>query len=167
MFTDIAVTLFWEKVGIVGSCWEWKASRFPSGYGQTSFTVYAERYSHRVSWLIHFGPIPDGLCVLHSCDNPPCVNPSHLFLGTNAENSEDMIRKGRSRRARGEKQGLAKLKEVQVIEIRRRISAGETDSSIAADFPVGHASIWAIRAGKSWKYLSTAPQPCSIITESL
>lgn len=82
-------------------CWVWKAHKNKNGYGQ--FGVMLEgrngymvnRYAHRVSWMLYRGEIPEGLCVCHSCDNPSCVNPDHLFLGTRKDNTQDMINKGR------------------------------------------------------------------------
>jgi hypothetical protein len=91
---------FWPKVDRGGSdeCWEWIGSRHPDGYGRIGAggkhggTIYA----HRASWEIHGNKIPNGLCVLHHCDNPPCVNPAHLFLGTQADNIKDKVAKGRN-----------------------------------------------------------------------
>lgn len=76
-----------------GECWEWTAHRLPKGYGVFGPGVVA----HRVAWEVAHGPIPDGLHVLHTCDNPPCCNPGHLRLGTPQDNVDDMMRKGRSR----------------------------------------------------------------------
>lgn len=84
------------------SCWEWKGSRFGSGYGQF-FAGYAEDgrrlniHAHRFAYELNFGPIPEGHYILHRCDNPPCVNPEHLFLGTQTDNVHDMFAKGRAR----------------------------------------------------------------------
>ena len=109
-FQDLAtrsplVERFWAKVDRsgpgpehrpeLGPCWQWTASRTRAGYGKFSIRRGCFEESHRVSWRLHSGPIPDGLWVLHHCDNPPCVRPSHLFLGTNADNVADMLAKGR------------------------------------------------------------------------
>ena len=86
---------FWAKVDKDGDCWTWMARRQPrGGYGQFQLDGRT-RSAHRVAWTLTNGPIPDGLCVLHRCDNPPCVNPEHLWLGTKAENNQDMTEKGR------------------------------------------------------------------------
>lgn len=98
---------FWGKVNKTSEnkCWEWTGYTLPpfiksftdsdKGYGRFWF-LNKFWLAHRVSWFIKNGEIPDGLCVLHTCDNPPCVNPNHLFLGTKKDNSEDMITKGRN-----------------------------------------------------------------------
>jgi hypothetical protein len=89
---------FWAKVEkMPDGCWVWQAARSVSGYGllAPSGGVRGDRRAHRVSWELHNGPIPAGLWVLHSCDNPPCVNPDHLFLGTRSDNMRDCASKGR------------------------------------------------------------------------
>lgn len=104
-----------------------------------------------MAWMLTNGPIPDGLQVLHRCDNPPCVRPDHLFLGTIMDNMHDKAQKGRT--ARGEKNGQAKLTPKQVRMIRKRIAAGETRTAIAADFHVTRTTIYFIATGKKWSHL--------------
>lgn len=93
---------FWAKVHVTDGCWEWQASTRQSGYGQ--FYVPGPNgeklmeQAHRVSYMLTFGDIPDGLHVCHACDNPLCVNPDHLWLGTRNDNMQDMARKGRARK---------------------------------------------------------------------
>jgi len=97
--------MFWSKVNkkgpihpIHGQCWVWTGSRFSQGYGR----LIGHGRAHRISWEIHFGDIPDGLCVCHHCDNPSCVNPKHLFLGTKGDNIRDRNAKGRDRTPQGD-----------------------------------------------------------------
>ena len=144
---------FWAKVLIGRSvdCWEWQASRFKNGYGQIRHSL--DQYAHRTSWIIHNGPIPTGVFVLHTCDNPPCVNPAHLFLGSSKDNTDDMHRKGRARHARGESAGLAKLTNSSVRDIKRRLLRGESMLLLAKEFSVNQGTVWAIRVGKTWKHI--------------
>lgn len=88
---------FWAKVDKGDGCWEWTGGRANRGYGHVEPVRGQNRSAHRVSWELTNGPIPDGLWVLHRCDNPPCVRPSHLFLGTHADNMRDMEAKGRGK----------------------------------------------------------------------
>lgn len=86
---------FWRGVDKAGDCWIWTRCRDRRGYGR--FSAKGHRRAHRFSWALTNGPIPPGMCVLHRCDNPPCVNPAHLFVGTSNDNVADMMAKGRFR----------------------------------------------------------------------
>lgn len=112
---------FWPKVSVTKNpykCWEWKASTNKRGYGQLMvWKLKRPMLAHRVSWIVHNGAIPNGLFVLHDCDNPGCVRPGHLRLGTHADNMLDASLKGRQ--ARGKRLPHTKLTVKQVIEIRR------------------------------------------------
>lgn len=109
---------FWNKVAKSEGCWEWTASRSAWGYGKFGLGGRGKGwvFTHRFSYEIANGFIPQGFDVLHKCDNPPCVRPDHLFLGKDAENHADMVSKGRSNF--GERHPLAKLTGEQVLEIR-------------------------------------------------
>src|SRR5207237_6240778 len=87
---------FWSHVDATSDCWVWTAARTPLGYGVAADEQRRARRAHRISWQLAHGPIPEGLRVLHHCDNPPCVRPSHLFLGTQFDNMADARQKGRT-----------------------------------------------------------------------
>jgi len=147
---------FAQKHGTGPGCWEWTGGRNGCGYGR--FWIGAEgrhRTAHRFAWELYRGQIPDGLHVLHHCDNPGCVNPGHLFLGTQAENNRDMASKGRARNEPrpGEKHPLAKLNNPTVLEIRRRVARGEPQAGVAKAFGVSHQTVSAIKLRKTWRHL--------------
>ncbi len=122
------------------------------GYGK--FNVGGIHYTEtasRVAWVIANGQIPDGLCVLHRCDNPPCVNPEHLYLGTNQDNTDDMKRRGRS--TAGERNSHAKLKEYQVLDILRLFHNGLSMGTIARRYSVSLPTISHIVYGRGWKHI--------------
>ena len=145
---------FWDKVNkiVQSDCWEWTAYRNRDGYGQFKMDNRMKK-SHRVAWELVNGPIPDGICVLHHCDNPGCVNPSHLFLGTHADNAQDRNSKGRQASHKGEKNGRSKLEEMDVLFIRYWLKEGYTYSDIATVYGVHNDTIRDIKTGKNWGWL--------------
>jgi hypothetical protein len=131
-------------------CWEWQASRSPRGYGKVKIKG-RELRAHRVAYEAAKGPIPTGLIVRHTCDNPPCCNPAHLLVGTSADNSADMLE--RRRQLLGEQVDRAKLTAQDVVEIRARYAAGERCASIARDFPVGWSAIKDVVRRATWAHV--------------
>jgi hypothetical protein len=128
--------------GDPNQCWEWLSYKNPNGYGQTKIGGRNGKHilSHRLSWVVNFGEIPDGLHVCHKCDNPSCVNPNHLFLGTNLDNIKDRMAKGRSRAAwKGiarEKHPSCKVSDAQVFEMVMLRKSGKSISMIAPMFGI-------------------------------
>lgn len=138
---------FEEKYTKAKGCWEWNAGKTREGYGMFGFDGRVQG-AHRVSYRLYVGEIPIGLYVCHRCDNPSCVNPEHLFLGTHADNMLDCKSKGRF--ASGENHGNANLSDAQVIEIRLRYSDGERGTDLAKEFGVSQQAISKIIRGISW-----------------
>lgn len=132
-------------------CWPWNAARFKNGYGQFGVSK-AERsvLAHRFGYKLLVGPIPPGMRVCHTCDNPPCQNPAHWFLGTAKDNSQDMVSKNRGNPARGERHARARLTEEDVVEIRRRHQTGELARDIAADYNLSVTYISKVAHGGRW-----------------
>ena len=133
-------------------CIEWSGPRNDDGYGRVSINGM-RHYAHRVAWVQAHGPIPDGLCVLHRCDNPPCCNVAHLFLGTRRDNAKDRHRKGRTRTGHltGSAHGMAKLDEESVAAIRRKRAEGKTIASIGKEYGVSDVTVSLICRRKTWR----------------
>jgi hypothetical protein len=134
------------------ACWTWTGSIHPKGYGYVHFDGRWGK-AHRVAYALAYGHLPAELHVLHRCDNPPCVNPDHLFVGTNTDNIADRVRKGRSRSLRGAEHPQAKLTEADVREI---LSSGEPQRRAAKRYGVTKALIQFIRHRKLWTHVVPA-----------
>ena len=152
---SMLIEKFWALVSIGrdDECWEWKASKVnknKSGKGYGQFSVGGARVvsAHRFSYEIENGTIPDGMCVLHKCDNPSCCNPKHLTIGSNLENTKDRNEKGRT--AKGESVGSAKLTENQVLEI---FNMNGSIRKIAPLFGISKSQVLAIKHKKKWAHL--------------
>ena len=150
---------FWSKVRRAGpdECWEWSGGMFPKGYGciRMGRDVVG---AHRVSWMLAHGELPS-LCVLHRCDNPACVNPAHLFLGTKADNNADMLAKGRQ--VRGEANRRSKLGRADVVMIRSLAADGCTKAEIGRLFEVDAKTIHAVVTGRTWSHVRQ-PHPSEV-----
>lgn len=160
---------FWNKVDKSGECWIWTACRNPHGYGKFALSIDGKwrlRDAHRVAWELANDSIPDGICVCHKCDNPSCVNPSHLFLGTQAENLADMKAKKRGtlgdkstalrmpeKLPRGAENVSTRLTPDQVRAIREQRTQGASQNEIARRFGISQSTVRQIVNRKTWKHL--------------
>lgn len=141
--------------GASSDCWLWDGAT-DGRYGRIQINGETA-YAHRVAYEFANGPIPDGLNVLHHCDTPPCVNPFHLFLGNTADNSADMVLKGRQ--ARGEENAAAKLTEADVVAIRRTYKSGSAlQREIAEYYGVARSLIGRICFRTLWKHIADVPE---------
>lgn len=153
------VVRFWTKVDSSGGpteCWPWQASRHRFGYGVVGVGSATDGtrgtdVAHRVAWQVTNGHIPAGACVLHRCDNPPCCNPAHLFLGTQRDNFAYMVSKGRVRR--GERTGTAKLTEDDVVDIRSVYAFGGTQKDIASVYRIARQTVSRVVLRQTWRHL--------------
>jgi hypothetical protein len=153
---------FWYRVHKTDTCWLWTGAKHPGGYGQ--FPLYpigpdmvptgrpTNTRASRVSWILHKGPIPEGMWVLHKCDTPSCVNPEHLFLGTAATNTADCVSKKRN--AVGITNGHSKLTEQQVRDIRLKAKNGSSQSSLCREYSLSPGAICMIISRKRWSHIS-------------
>lgn len=158
--TPLAVR-FWRYVNKTDGCWLWTGNTV-KGYGAISDSP-GRKTAHRASWIIHNGPIPDGLWVLHRCDTPLCVNPEHLWLGTATDNARDREQKGRGRAVppyhRGHEINTSRLVEQQVRDIRTRYAAGGiTQSALAREYGVSPPAIRYIINRVNWHWLPDRPE---------
>jgi hypothetical protein len=137
-------------------CWLWLGTWSSKGYGQIRRpgAKGGVAQAHAVAWELHSGKrVPKGMVVCHRCDNPPCVNPAHLFVGTHKDNSDDKERKGRGNRPRGSTHYAAVFSDKSVAEIRLRYAAGETGVALANAFGVCQSTIYHITSRRTWKHM--------------
>jgi hypothetical protein len=133
-------------------CWDWSGTLSKAGYGKIKVGD-VHTTAHRISWAIHYGPVPEGMCVLHKCDNRCCVNPNHLMLGTIEDNNLDRVAKGRSAPLMGSALPQAKLTDDQVRQIREMYRIGLSQSVIGAKFNMAQQSIQKITSRRLWKHV--------------
>ena len=150
---------FWSKVAIgdPDECWEWQRSRRGGGYGQFRIAPdQSPQRASRVAWALASGPVPDGLWVLHRCDNPPCCNPAHLFLGDRAANVADMVAKGRAAVHRPADvarlvKAVRRLTDDEIRLARKLHEGGESCRSIGRRLHVAHTTISRLVNGTHWR----------------
>lgn len=135
-------------------CWIWQRGKSTRGYGVKP-TQDGKEYAHRHYYELAYGPIPEGLDVCHTCDNPSCVNPAHMFLGTAKDNALDMVAKGRARNEphRGEDNGNSRFTEEDIREMRRMYADGVSQTKIAHQFHTSQGSVGDIVRRETWKHI--------------
>jgi len=138
---------FWSRVDKTDGCWAWTGTVESGGYGALSWEGHKRR-APRLSWELHYGPIPPGLFVCHHCDNPPCVRPDHLFVGTLADNNHDRDAKGRQVSLSGERHGMAKLTSAWARVIK---ASTESHAALARLYGVDESTVRAVRTGEAWR----------------
>lgn len=152
---------FWKKVDIRGEdeCWPWMGAKWCGDgllYGKLVWGSRGDQkwlHAHRVAYEFTNGAIGCGLCVCHKCDNPPCCNPKHLFLGTKTDNNADKKQKGRSANVVGELNPRSKLTDEVVKEIRAWLENGVTQTFLAKKYGVTQAQIWRVKNGITWRHV--------------
>lgn len=145
---------FWSKVDPTGDCWIWTAGCTPQEYGQFTVRKGHFRGAHIVSYVLVRGPVPPGYVVCHRCDNPPCVNPDHLFLGTQSDNTRDMFAKGRGNSARGEANANSRLDPDKVRAIRQAPEKPGFRSALAREYGVSVSTIRQVLTGATWRHVA-------------
>jgi hypothetical protein len=149
------IASFWDNADRSGgpdACWPWAKQRHSRGYGYFCIKK-RKKFAHRVAWELATGGDASGLVVMHSCDNPPCVNPAHLRLGTARDNAQDCIAKGRKLIVLGEDHGGAKLTEEDVVLIRKMAMSGKSSYEIAKTMPCSARQIRDIVSRKMWRHV--------------
>ncbi|TSA41005.1 MAG: HNH endonuclease [Verrucomicrobiales bacterium] len=142
---------FWSRVKKTDDCWIFSGGKKGRGYGQHRFQGQSQS-AHRVSFQLCKGEIPKGILVCHTCDNPPCVNPDHLFLGTGKDNAQDMLKKGRENKEKGSKRYCSKLTEETCLQLKRLLPS-MTDVQLSKRFGISRMAVWFIRNGLRWMHV--------------
>lgn len=159
-YEEVFAERFWSKIDKMvpsrrpdlGPCWEWTAYRGPMGYGELGRkNPRRTEDAHRVSWELTTGSGAGALCVLHRCDNPPCCNPAHLFLGTRTANAADKVAKGRHRW--GSRHHRAILNESTAAEAKAMLSVGAKEREVAERFGLSRSAVAAMAQGRTWKHV--------------
>lgn len=147
---------FWSKVKRLGpdECWLWSGHRWPKGYGAFKDYGGSLNPASRVAFVMEVGEIPPGMVVMHTCDNPPCVNPRHLIAGTPQENNRDRDIKGRQVSPRGEKHSHSSITNDTARVIKERLATGERQSSVADGLRVSRNVVGQIARGRTWKHVT-------------
>ncbi len=149
---ESAAEWFWPKVRKTDGCWTWTACLDADGYGVVRFEKVS--LAHRVSYRLCCGEIPKGMNVLHHCDNPPCVNPKHLYVGTQKDNSRDKESRGRGNHPFGEDVWNASLTVNKVFQIRTLSFQGFSKSAISRKMRVGRSAVQRVLLGRTWRWLA-------------
>ena len=150
---------FWSYVDVSEDCWVWTGAKHGKGYGLFDKRWLGTARAHRISWIIHNGPIPTGMLVCHHCDNPPCINPNHLFIGSAKDNAQDARSKGRLRdmsmnlKHIGEENPASKLTAEKVRAIRRKRAEGALIKPLAREFGVSPHTIKQVLNGRNWSHV--------------
>ncbi len=147
-------TRFWRYVvknDDINDCWEWIGTKNPAGYGMIKQYGKINIMAHRLSYILFKGEFKKELHACHTCDNPSCVNPNHLFIGTDKDNIQDMVNKGRGKSNRGINNPAAKLKDSDIPIIRERLKSGELQWKIAKDYSITQSTVSSIKYNRSWK----------------
>ncbi len=153
MFSKDTKNKFWKKVKKTDYCWNWTGGILRGGYGQIHIDKKLHQ-AHRLSWQLHNGTIPRGMHVLHKCDNPSCIRPIHLFLGTAKDNALDREAKSRGADHKGMKNGRSKLTELQVRKIRQiSEEQGITQGELAEIFNISRPVVNFIINKKAWQHV--------------
>lgn len=145
----------WRRVviGTPDECWPWTGYKSHQGYGRIGGLGRDLQLCHRVAYELTYGPIPDNVAVLHHCDNPPCCNPAHLFLGDNQDNVDDKMEKGRFVPMKGETNGSSKFTKETIIEIRNLRAAGMTFAAISKICGVSKSHVKRIAKHQAWVHI--------------